>query len=129
VQPRVESQRKGSARALVVTGPVSLQRRFRMPDDAVLRYRMRLLPLVGQTAVSTVRIRAGESVRDVAEVRLGSSLFNRRPSREVEVDLRPWSGQAVDLGLEFRPETCRTPITSLVVEDAGVSVGSRLRNW
>jgi hypothetical protein len=129
VQPCVRSQRKGNARALVVTGPVSLQRRFRVPDDAVLRYRMRLLPPTGQAAVSTVRIREGDSVRDVAEERLTRSLFNRGPSREVEVDLRPWSGQTVDLGLEFRPETCRTPITNLVVEDAGVYVGSRLRNW
>jgi hypothetical protein len=127
VQPGVRRQRKG--RALVVTGPVFLQRHVRVPADAVLDYRMRLLPPAGQAVVSTVSIREGESVRDVAEVKLESSLFNRSPSREIEVDLRPWSGQTVDLGLEFRPETCRSSLTSLVVEDAGVYVGSGLRNW
>jgi hypothetical protein len=127
VQPGVRHLRKG--RALVVTGPVLLQGHFRVPADAVLEYRMRLLPLVGQAAVSTVSIGEGESVRDVAEVRLESSLFDLRPSREVEVDLRPWSGQTVDLSLEFRPETCRSPLTNLEVEDAGVYAGSGLRNW
>ena len=122
-QPRVQSQGKGKAHALDITGPVSLHRRLRVPDDAVLRYRMRLLR--PETAVSTVRVREGESFLDVAQERLTRSLFDRNPSREVEVDLRPWSGKTLDLELEFRPETCRDPITNVVVEEAGVYVASR----
>ena len=80
----------------------------------------------GRSAVSTVSIRGGEGVCYVEEVRLASELFNRSLSREVEVDLRPWSGQTVDLGLEFRPETCRNSTINLVVEDAGVYIGSGL---
>ena len=124
-QPRVRRTR--GTPALVVTGPLSLDRGLRVPDDAVLRYHIALLPPGREAAIATVRIREGATAHDLAETRLARSLFDREPSRDVEVDLRAWAGRDVDLELEFRPETCRASVTHVVIENAGVYVDSRER--
>jgi hypothetical protein len=124
-QPRVRRPR--GKPALVVTGPLSLDRGLRVPEDAILRYHMALLPPGREAAVAIVRIRDGETAHDVAETRQARRLFDREPSRDVEVDLRAWAGKDIDLELEFRPETCRAAVTHVVIENAGVYVDSRER--
>jgi hypothetical protein len=119
-QPRVRRPRGDAPSTLVVTGPLSLYRRFRLPSEASLRYRMSLLAPAREAAVSVVRVHEGETTRDVAEARLARTLFDRDPAHDVEVDLGAWSGKEVDLEVEFRPETCRTPVASVVIENAGV---------
>jgi hypothetical protein len=122
-QPRVRWPR--GTPALVVTGPLSLDRALRVPDDAILRYRIALLPPGREAAVASIRIREGDTVHDLNETHLARSLFDREPSRDVEVDLRAWAGKDVQLELEFRPNTCRAPVTHVVVENAGVYVQPR----
>jgi len=124
-EPRVRRPRGDARPALVLTGPISIYKRLELPEQPVLRYRMSLVAPARETAVSIVRIREGDMARDVAETRLARTLFDRDPARDVEVDLRPWSGKDVVLEVEFRPETCRTPVASVIVESAALYSAAR----
>ena len=106
--------------ALVITGPAVIGRRLRVPLEGVLRYRISLLSPAQAPAIATLRIRDGAASRDVVETRLSPSLFDRSPSRDVEVDLTPWRGKTVDLEIEVEPETCRATVTTVAISRAGV---------
>ena len=106
--------------ALVITGPAVISRHLRVPLQGVLRYHISLATPAQAPAVATLRIRDGEASRDVVETRLAPSLFDRSPSRNVEVDLTPWRGKTVDLEIEVEPDTCRSAVTTVTIEHAGV---------
>lgn len=122
LEPRVRRVRatKSSPAALVIIGPAVIRRRFDVPLDGVLRYRLSLLTPAQAPAIATLRIREGDSSRDVVETRLAPSLFDRKPSRDVEVDLTPWRGKSVELELEVEPEPCRTAVATVVLERGGI---------
>ena len=103
---------------IVVTGPALVLRRLLVPAGGVLRYRLSLASGETEVVVSTLRIRDAESTREMAETRLSRSPFGC-PSRDVEVDLSPWSGRTVDLELEVYPLPCRSSVATVVVERAG----------
>jgi hypothetical protein len=104
---------------LALAGPALIRRRLLVPAESILRYRLSLAFGETEVAVSTLRIRDGESTREMAETRLSRSVFGA-PSVDVEVDLRPWSGRTVDLELEVYPVPCRSSVATVVVERAGV---------
>jgi len=118
-RPRVRREADSTSQRLVVTGPAAIWRRLRVPAGGVLRYRVALAASSKAPAISTLRIHEGADSRDVVEKRLSRSLFGTR-IREVEVDLSPWSGKLVELELEIRPDACRDPITTVVVDHAGI---------
>ena len=121
-RPRVYRQgpTKTTPAALVVTGPATLRRRLRVPAGGVLRYHAFLEAPGRAPAVATVRIFEDETTHDLSETRLASGLFGGGRSRDVEVDLSPWSGKKVELEIEVRPDTCRTPVTTVVIDRAGI---------
>jgi hypothetical protein len=106
--------------ALVITGPAIISRHLRIPLQGVLRYHVSLLTPSQAPAIATLRIRDGEASRVVAETRLAPSLFDRSPADDVEVDLTPWRGKVVDVEIEVEPETCRSAVTTVAIERAGV---------
>jgi len=121
LEPRVQHRNANRSQPaiLVVTGPALVHRRLVVPPESVLRYRLSLASGEKESAVSTLRIRDGESTREVAETRLSRSPFGNR-SLDVEVDLSPWSGRTVDLELEVCPLPCRSSVATIVVERAGI---------
>jgi hypothetical protein len=120
--PRVHRTRATPSEpaALVITGPAVIRRRLRVPLEGVLRYRISLLTPEQAPAIATLRIRDGAASRDVVETRLSPSLFDRSPSRDVEVDLTPWRGKTVELEIEVEPEACRATVTTVAISRAGV---------
>jgi hypothetical protein len=119
-RPRVRREGDSSSSRLVVIGPAAIRRRLRVPQAALLRYRLALTDPTHAAAIATLRIRDGDTTRDVVETRLSRSLFDRAPSRDVEVDLTPWKEKTVELELEVRPELCRYQVTRVVIERAGI---------
>ena len=121
LEPRVRrhNANRSQPAIIVVTGPALIRRRLLVPAESILRYRLSLAFGETEVAVSTLRIRDGESTREMAETRLSRSVFGA-PSVDVEVDLRPWSGRTVDLELEVYPVPCRSSVATVVVERAGV---------
>ena len=121
LEPRVHHRKatRSQPPVLVVTGPAVVHRRLLVPAEGILRYRLSLASGEKEVVVSTLRIRDGESTREMAETRLSRSVFGA-PSVDVEVDLRPWSGRTVDLELEVYPVPCRSSVATVVVERAGV---------
>jgi hypothetical protein len=105
---------------LVMIGPAIIRRRLEVPVDGVLRYHVRILTPAEAPAVVTLRMRDGNTTRDVVETRLAASLFDRKPARDVEVDLTPWRGKSVEFELEVEPEICRTSIATVALERAGI---------
>jgi hypothetical protein len=120
--PRVQRARATPSKpaALVITGPAIISRHLRIPLQGVLRYQVSLLTPAQAPAIATLRIGDGGASRDVVETRLAPSLFDRSPARDVEVDLTPWRGKSVDLELEVVPETCRSAVTTVAIERAGI---------
>ncbi len=120
-KPRVHREDGGRSKAavLVVTGPAVVKRRLQVPPEGILRYRLSLPHGERSPAVSTLRIRDGESTREMSEIRLSRSLFGHR-SRDVEVDLSPWSGRTVELELEVDPLPCRSSVATVLIERAGI---------
>jgi hypothetical protein len=120
-RPRVHRQDRGRSTpaVLVVTGPAVVHRRLRVPPGSSLRYQLTLPPGERSGAVSTLRIRDGDSTHEMAETTLSRSLFGYR-SRDMEVDLSPWSGRTIDLELEISPMLCRSSVVTVVIERAGI---------
>jgi hypothetical protein len=121
LEPRVHHRKatRSQPPMLVVTGPALMHRRLLVPAAGVLRYRLSLASGEKEVAVSTLRIRDGESTRELAESRLSGSPFGNS-WRDVEVDLSPWSGRTVDLELEICPLPCRSSVVTVVLERAGI---------
>ena len=120
--PRPRVHRDSSASRLLVTGPAAVHRGLVVPQAALLRYRLALTDAANGAATSTLRIREAGTVRDLVETRLSRSPFGAR-ARDVEVDLGPWSGKAIEMELEILPDACRAPTTSVVIERAGIFAG------
>jgi hypothetical protein len=123
-RPRVHRDDGGRSKpaVLVVTGPAVVQRRLRVPPGSMLRYHLSLPSGERHGAVSTLRIRDGDSSQEVTEVRLSRAPFGHR-SRDVEVDLSPWSGRTIDLELEVGPVPCRSSVVTVIIERAAVFAG------
>jgi hypothetical protein len=117
---RLARGRRSMPAPLVVTGPAVISRRLRIPLQGVLRYHVSLVAPARGPANATLRIREGDASRDVVETRLVPWFFNGSPARNVEVDLTPWRGKPVDLEIEVEPDTCRTTVTTVVIEHAGI---------
>jgi len=124
--PRVRREADSSSGRLVVIGPAVVRRRLRVPPAGRLRYRLVLTDPEHATAISTLRIHEGSTTRDIVETRLSRSLFGAR-ARDVEVDLGRWSDKTIELELEIRPEACQAPVTSVVIERAGIFAGEAER--
>lgn len=108
--------KKPRQRSLVVTGPAELSWRLTVPPAAELH-----LDLAGlrTPALFSARIRSGEWV-DVAEARLGPSLFARSDTQAFTVDLSRWTGQTVDLLFRVAPESCRTALAVVEIRRAAI---------
>jgi hypothetical protein len=121
LEPRVHHRKASRSQpaVLVVTGPALVHRRLLVPAEGVLRYRLSLASGEKKVVVSTLRIRDGESTREMAESRISGSPFGNS-WLDVEVDLSPWSGRTVDLELEVCPLPCRSSVATVVVERAGI---------
>jgi hypothetical protein len=118
-RPRVRRELEGQAPRLTVIGPCAIQCRLRVPQGAVLRYHAALGGREPAAATALVRVREADTVRELAQSRLSPSLFASR-ARDVEVDLGPWSGKSVELEIEVRPDACRAPTTTVVIDRAGI---------
>jgi len=123
VQPRVRAQKvpRGQVAPLAIVGPAAIRRRLEIPADAVLQYRLSLPPSAPAAAVSTVRIDDGTAAKEIA-TRVPRPWFGNGRSREVEIDLSPWSGKTVDLELEVAPDVCRAPVTRAIIDGATIAV-------
>jgi len=128
LEPRVHHRKadRSLPAMIVVTGPAVVHRRLLVPPQSLLRYRVSLASGEEEVAVSTLRIRDGESTRELAETRLSRSPFGDR-SRDVEIDLSPWSGRTVELELEVGPLPCRSTAATVVIERAGVFAAASRR--
>jgi hypothetical protein len=120
-RPRIHRREgnRSQPATLLVTGPALVHKRLRVPPDSILRYRLLLPSSQDDGAISTLRIRDGESTREMAETRLSRPWFGER-LRDVEVDLSPWSGRTVDLELEVGPLPCRSSVATVIIERAGI---------
>jgi hypothetical protein len=109
--------------ALVVIGPAELRHRLEVPAGATFQARVALPQSAPDAARFIVSVaERGEEAR-VVETRLSPRWTGARAFRDVELDLSPWSGKAVELALEVRPDACRSSVTTVILERAGVFSG------
>jgi hypothetical protein len=121
VQPRIVSIKANAADNTVfeVIGPLALHRRIAVPPGAVLQYRLSLPRNAAAAAVATVRIADGTETKILVE-RVNRRWFGGAATREVDIDLAPWSGKTVHLELDVAPDVCGSAVTAAVLDRVAI---------
>jgi hypothetical protein len=117
VEPGIVSVKANAVDMTVfeLIGPLAIRRRVVVPRGAILQYRLSLAREAPSAAVATVRIDDGSATKTLVE-RVTRRWFRGTASREVEIDLAPWSGKTVNLELEVAPDLCRSAVTTAVLD-------------
>jgi hypothetical protein len=121
VQPRIVSTKANAVDMTVfeLIGPLSLQRRIAVPPRATLQYRLSLPRHARAAAVATVRIADGTDTKTLVE-RVHRRWFRADATREVDIDLTPWSGKTVNLELDVAPDVCDSAVTAAVLDRVAI---------
>jgi hypothetical protein len=110
--------------ALIVTGPAEVRHRMEVPPGATFQARVALPRGEPRAANFSVWVtEEGKTTRLVA-TRLSPPWFGPAMFRDIEADLSPWSGKTAELAVEVRPDACRSPVATVIIERAGIFPGA-----